>query len=210
MGSHKANRVKTESQYLLAGRKTGLLALTATLVMTELNTSTLIAFSSAGYGAGWWALSLTFIFFIGLLFYGVTVAKKWKAFNGLSVAHFFTERYGRDIGTFAAVILFSAMALFSATYVKSMAMLFAPLFPEVSILVLSGSICLLILLITLRGGLVSVIGIDVFSFLIISLFFPILIYYISSLPSDSSTIPLRSLEEGFAALPPEFVFSLHI
>ncbi|NGX37878.1 MAG: hypothetical protein K1000chlam2_01044 [Chlamydiae bacterium] len=91
-------RVKKTASYWVADRKTSLFALTATLVMTEFNTATLIAFSSMGYLAGKRALFLPLVFLIGLLFYAVTVAKKWKAFNGLSVASFFSKRYGRDIG----------------------------------------------------------------------------------------------------------------
>ena len=77
--------------------------------MTEFNTATLIAFSSAGYYARWWAISLPCVFLIGLLFYASTVAKKWKLFNGISVAAYFSQRYGRDVGILAAIILFTAM-----------------------------------------------------------------------------------------------------
>ena len=96
--SRRASRqVNTTDDYLLAGRHTKLFPLVATLVMTGFNTSTLLSFSSMGYLAGYWALTLPLVFLFGLLFYAISVAKKWKGFNGLSVAHYFAERYGRDM-----------------------------------------------------------------------------------------------------------------
>src|SRR6267154_2903965 len=108
-GVYKSKRIKSESSYLFAARKTRWTALTATLVMTEFNSATLISFSSLGYVAGFWALLLPFIFLFGLLFYAGTVAKKWKAFDGLSVAGFFSQRYGQDIGSYASLLLLLAM-----------------------------------------------------------------------------------------------------
>jgi solute:Na+ symporter, SSS family len=122
----------TESSYLVANRDTGLFALTATLVMTELNTATLISFAALGYAAGLWALILPTIFLIALLFYAFTVAKKWKAFNGLSVAAFFSKRYGKDVGKIASLTLLVSMVGFSATYIKSLVVLFNPMFPQLS------------------------------------------------------------------------------
>lgn len=110
-GLRKSKRVQSESSYLVADRKTSLFGLTATLVMTEFNTATLISFSSLGYLVGGRSLSLPCIFLIGLLFYAFSVAKKWKAYNGFSVAHYFSERYGRDIGILASGALIIASTL---------------------------------------------------------------------------------------------------
>jgi len=78
VGWRGSKAVKSEENYLLANRGIGLFPLTATLVMTEFNPSTLIAFSSAGYLVGSWALSLPAAFFVGLMFYSLTVAKKME------------------------------------------------------------------------------------------------------------------------------------
>ena len=162
---------QTESSYLVADRRTGLFALTATLVMTELNTVTLISFTALGYASGLWGLILPSIFLIGLLFYAFTVAKKWKAFNGLSVAAFFSQRYGKDVGRFASITLLASMAGFSATYIKSLVVLFNPFFPHLSEWTISGLLVIIPLIMTLRGGLVSVIYTDIFSFVITFVFF---------------------------------------
>jgi solute:Na+ symporter, SSS family len=201
-------RFKNEASYLVADRKTGFFALTATLVMTELNTATLLSFASIGYLSGLWGLIMPFIFLIGLLFYALTVAKKWKAFNGLSVAGFFTERYGRDLGRWVSAALLIAMSCFSATYVKSLALLFHPLFPLLTKWQLSTALVVLILLITARGGLIAIIQTDVISFLMTILFFPLMAFFAwkgAPLPNVTWT---RVVEGGSNIVTPTFLISL--
>jgi len=207
VGLYKSRSVKTEASYLLANRNTGLFALIATLVMTELNTGTLIAFSGMGYAVGWLALSLPAVFLIGLLWYGLSVAHKWKDFNGLSVAHYFTKRYGKDIGLLTSIIFFSAMAIFSAAYVKSLALLLSPLFPLFNLKLLTTFVVLLVLIMALRGGLVAIIWTDIVSFVVVVLFMPALLYYTWAMPQFTNAIP-PSLGEMMVILPPSYVFSL--
>ncbi len=209
-GIYHARQVKHQQHYLLANRKTSLLALIATLVMTEFNTTTLIAFSSLGYQIGPWAVILASIFLTGLIFYALTVAKRWKRFNGISVAHYFSERYNRTIGTLVAMILFAAMAGFSATYIKSLTFIFQPLFPHLSPWVISAVLVACILFMTIRGGLVAIIRTDVISFIALLIFFPVLFYYAWQLPSTSATALHFSLATMQQQLPISFVISLQI
>lgn len=204
VGHLKIRHVNTTNQYLLADRKTKLFALIATLVMTEFNTSTLIAFSSLGYIAKWRALLLPGVFLIGLLFYALIAAKKWKAFNGISVAFYFKERYGKDIGIIAAIILFTSMLGFSATYVKSLTLIFAPLFASTNPWLLSGLLTFAMLFMSWRGGLVTIIRIDIISFIIILIFFPLILAHTSHLNS----INHFSLSSGQNILPNKFLISL--
>jgi Na+/proline symporter len=161
-------------EYLLANRQVGLFALTATLVMTEFNTSTLLAFSSFGYRAGPVAIALPLVFLIGLGWYTVTVARPWKRFNRLSVAELFSERYGRRLGTLASTLLLIAMLCFTATYVKSVTLLFAPA-SGMHPWALSALLMLLMLAATIAGGLKSVIRTDVVAFLATLLLLPSLL-----------------------------------
>jgi len=205
--------VHAEEGYLVAGRKIGLLPLTATLVMTEFNTSTLLAFSSVGYLAGIRALLLPLVFLIGLAFYALSVAKKWKELDGLSVAELFTRRYGPSLGKIASIALIIAMIGFSSTYVKSLTLIFAPLLPFSSPWIISAGLVLLVLIATLRGGLISVIRYDVVSFFLICVFLPAL-YFIArgQLSAESWAVMWQRFGENasVSALPQQFVFSLII
>jgi len=161
-------------EFLVANRSVGLFALVATLVMTEFNTSTLLAFSAAGYVSGPMAIGLPFVFLVGLSWYTVTVSRPWKRYNGLSVAGFFTQKYGPTLGKTASILLMLAMTGFSATYVKSMTLIFMPWFGMWGAWILSAVLCILVLFMTLTGGLLSIIRTDVFSFIITVILFPLL------------------------------------
>lgn len=162
---------KSSEAYFVADRKTPLFALVATLVMTELNTSTLLGFASMGYIFGPSAILLGCVFLVGLLFYALTVAKQWKRFDGVTVTAYFSQRYNPIVGYFAAVILFISMLGFSANFLKSLTVVFSPLFPHLDPWVLSGIFCLLMMGITLRGGMRSIIRVDVVSFFLVIILF---------------------------------------
>ncbi len=201
VGLCRTSKVTKQSQYLLAERKTGLIALVATLVMTELNTSTLISFSAFGYLAGLSALQLPLIFLFGLLFYALTVAKKWKEYDGVSVAGYFSKRYGNDVGLMTALILSTAMLCFTATYIKSLTLIYTPLFPSTPPALLSAILISLVLLMVLKGGLVSIIRTDLMSFFSVTLIAPFLIYFAYQSPSDATATPQINISF-------DFVFSL--
>lgn len=172
----KYRSTENNEKYSLSDRSVGIFALTATLVMTEFNTATLISFSSLGYMAGLKALALPMVFLVGLVFYALVAAKKWKEFNGLSVVDFFIHRFGLKIGVIAAIFLFISMAGFSATYLKSLTLLFENLLPQTSYWITSAYIVLLTLFMVIRGGLTSIIKVDVIAFIIVLLALPWLLY----------------------------------
>jgi Na+/proline symporter len=161
-----AYRPHGDEDFLVADRRLSLFPLVATLVMTEFNTSTLLAFSAAGYRAGPMALALPLVFLVGLLFYTVTVARAWKRFDRLSVAELFATRYSPALGRFASVLLLLSMVGFGATYVKSLGLLFDPFVPWLPPAAVSGLLTLVVLAAALPGGLVSVVRSDVVSFVL--------------------------------------------
>ncbi len=167
---------ENNEKYSVANRSVGIFALTATLVMTEFNTATLISFSSLGYVTGLKALALPAVFLIGLIFYALVAAKKWKEFNGFSVVDFFIHRYGLRIGIIAASFLFISMAGFSATYLKSLTLLFENLLPQTNYWISSAYIVLLTLFMVIRGGLASIIKVDVCAFIIVLFVLPWILY----------------------------------
>ena len=151
---------------------------------------------------------MPFIFLIGLLFYAFSVAKKWKQFNGISVAHFFATRYGRKLELLVAGVLFLAMLGFSATYIKSLTLLILSLIPIPEPL-LSAALVALVLVLTVRGGLNSIIALDVLAFIFVVIFFPLLVYFSYHLP-QSNQAPVLNLAQMQTLLPPKFIISLII
>jgi len=160
---------------LVANRNVRWFPLTATLVMTEFNTATLLAFAAVGYVVGPRAIGLSAVFLIGLMWYTLTVARKWKQFNGVSVAGWFTRRYGSALGRTAALLLILAMLGFSATYIKSITLLLSPALGNVSPWLVSGFLCFMIAVVTASGGLASVIRLDLIGFLLTIVLLPLLL-----------------------------------
>lgn len=188
-------RVAARAQsFLLADRAVGLFPLVATLVMTEFNTSTLLAFSAAGYNAGPMALALPLVFLIGLGFYTVTVARAWKRFDRLSVAELFATRYSPGLGRFASLMLLVAMSGFSATYVKSLGLIFQPLTAGLPFPLVAAVLTIVVLLVILPGGLVSVVRSDVISFLATLVLLPTLLVI-----GTTRSAPLGGLAAAFPA-----------
>lgn len=161
--------------YLVADRSVRLFPLVATLVMTEFNTSTLLAFSAVGYSAGPMAIALPFVFLVGLLFYTVSVARAWKRFDRLSVAELFTERYSPSLGRLASALLLLAMTGFSATYVKSLTLIMAPLAPAMSPWALSAGLSLIVLGVVVAGGLPAIVRSDIVGFGLTAILLPLLL-----------------------------------
>lgn len=206
-----SSAVQDEKMYLVNNGQTRFFPLVATLVMTEFNPSTLLSFAALGYLVGYWALWMPFIFLVGISFYALTVAAEWKKFDGMSVAAFFKERYTPFLATFASVCLLVSMLGFCATYLKSMSLVFQPLFPGFSLEMISFICCGLVVIGTIRGGLLSIIQVDIVSFLLTVLFFPLCFFFVlQKVPSFSIQDVLRvyPLEQVSSQLPFSFVVSL--
>lgn len=211
----------TAASFTVASRDLTLFPLVATLVMTEFNTSTLLAFAAAGYGAGPMAMALPAVFLVGLLFYTVTVARAWKRFDRLSVAELFTVRYSRAVGRTASALLLLAMIGFTSTYVKSLTLLFTPLAPAwLPVPALAALMSTVVLLAVLPGGLVSIVRADVVAFIATVILLPLLLMLgakqsaltgglASVFPADQRMLhPVQ--QWNAAALPMRFVSTLMV
>ena len=214
-------RTTDAGAYTVASRDLALLPLVATLVMTEFNTSTLLAFAAAGYRAGPMALALPAVFLAGLAFYTVTVARAWKRFDRLSVAELFSARYSPALGRTASVLLLLAMVGFTSTYVKSLTLLFIPFAPAAMPSALLGAaLTLVVVLAVLPGGLMSVVRSDLVGFAATIVLAPALLAVgwwraggfaglARAFPADQLTVsPIA--QWSHPALPTRFVVSLVI
>ncbi len=162
--------------FLVADRSVGFWPLVATLVMTEFNTATLLAFAAVGYRAGPRAIGLSAVFLIGLAWYTLTVARRWKRYNGTSVAGWFAQRYGTVLGRAVSVMLLVAMTGFSAVYVKSLTLIVQPWFGGIDTWGLSALLSVAVALVAMSGGLASVVRMDVVSCVLTILLLPGLLF----------------------------------
>ena len=178
--------------------------------MTEVNTSTLLAFAGLGYIGGGYALFFPLVFLVGLIFYALTVAKKWKELDASSVTELFINRYGKKLGYFASIYLIVAMMGFTATYVKSITLIFSPLFPNISPFMLTGGFVFITLFMTLRGGLIAIIRTDIVSFLLMSITLPLLLFFTYREAPNISIYSHPLFENASTLLPPRFIISLII
>lgn len=178
----------TPSEYAVSRRDLNVFSLSATLVMTEFNTATFIAFSSLGYVAGLQALYLPLVFLVGLIFYALIAAKKWKEFNGISVADFFFAKYGKSVGVISSIFLFFSMAGFSATYLKSITLLISEAISESNAWVISAYISIATLILVIKKGLGSIVKMDKLSFLIIIIFLPTVLYFTSEIIAENNNV----------------------
>lgn len=214
-------RQTSDADYVVASRALGLVPLTATLVMTEFNTSTLLAFAAAGYSAGPMAVLLPAVFLVGLTFYTVSVARAWKRFDRLSVAELFRERYSPALGRTASALLLLAMVGFTATYVKSLTLLFLPFAPTgTSPALLGGLLTSVVLAAVLPGGLRAIVRSDLVAFAATLLLLPSLLLLgwkradglqglARAFPADQLVIdPLA--QWAHPALPSRFVLTLMV
>ncbi|NQY42824.1 MAG: hypothetical protein HRT87_05745 [Legionellales bacterium] len=205
LGNWRSDSTKNTKIFLTGKQDAGCFALTAALSMTTINTGLLLSFSSLGFSVGLWALSLPLIFLLGLIFYTLTVAEHWRASNQITVAHYFSVRINKEIATFSAAILFIAMIGFSATYIKSLALIFEGIV-DISTDIISVIITILVLLIVFRGGLKSIIRTDILSIfgtIVMLLAMGYGAYYIPT--NIESSV---SFSNGMTLLPPAYIFSL--
>jgi SSS family solute:Na+ symporter len=208
--TNKSN-LENNDHYFLNNRKTGFWGLVATLVMTEFNTSTLVAFSGLGV-LGYWSLWMPFLFLIGLGFYTLSVAKKWNQLGGTSVAELFTEKYGEGIGKWASISLIIAMIGFSSTYVKSSALFLSGLYPFLPLEFSQLIVIAIVLGFSLRGGLSSIIKTDLLGLLLILILFPTLLGYAWIHWGKTNLLGWISItsESASHVLPIEYIISLLI
>lgn len=197
----------SKNSFLFNDQKTSLFPLVATLVMTEFNPATLLAFSGVAYYVGLYALVLPLVFLFGLLFYTFTVARAWRDLGETSVAALFKNKYGSLLGQMASFLLILAMVGFSSAYIKSLVLFLKPIFPETSIFLLAGSTVILFLIWTLKDGLVSIIRFDIGSFISSLLLLPVLVFYsFNSLGIGFSQLSVP--DNAYEILPPAFVGGL--
>ena len=215
VGLVAARGVRTAEDWLVAGRSLGLGTLVGTLVMTELNTATMLAFSSQAYVVGPWALTLPLVFVVGLGLYTVLVARRYRRLGATSVSELYGARYGRGLQALASGCFLVAMLGFVATYVRSAGIVLAPVVEAfagapISAWATSGALVAVVVAITLGGGLVAVAVTDTAAFALTLVGLPALAVagVMAVGGPDGLSQALSALPPGPSVLPVRFVVSL--
>lgn len=176
LGLMKARQVHSSDDYLVAGRNLGFTVLTATLVMTELNTTTMVGYSAFGYTAGLYATMLPLGLMAGMWVYALLFSKRWKRINAVSIADFFELRYGKAFRHFAAFLFIVSLLISSATYLKAASKVFS-LALGLSEFWMAVILYLVVFVFTISGGLVSVAWTDLASMLVTALGIPLILIF---------------------------------
>lgn len=174
-------RVDNYQDYNLAGKNTGLFALTATLVAAEFNTATLIGGASVAYlfgTVGVWYTSLIFI--PVFLVYALTVSKRYRRLNIATVPEYFEKRFGnKELGAqtrVASTIITLFYTWFApASYLAGISVIGSVLL-GVNPIMFSVVIVIICLLLSLAGGLMTAIGLDIVAFIMIIIGMPVIFF----------------------------------
>jgi SSS family solute:Na+ symporter len=172
-GLKKAKLVNNSTDFMVAGRSLGLFVLIGTLVMTELNTATMIGMSVFSYKAGIYATLIALANIVAFGSYTLIVAKRWSRSKFISITQMLDERYGRKMQFVASLMVIFALLLFSTAYLKSAALVFS-VGLGIDLVWTSVIISLVVLLFTSRGGLISVSYTNLISFLLTIVIVPLM------------------------------------
>lgn len=169
--------INNYQDYNLAGKNTGLFALTATLVAAEFNTATLIGGASVAYlfgTVGIWYTSLIFIIVFSV--YALTVSKKYRRLNISTIPEFFEKRFSK--GRFSEPLRLSStfITLFytwlaPASYLAGITVIGHVLL-GIDPITFSIIVVALCLILSITGGLITAIGIDIVAFIMILIGIP--------------------------------------
>ncbi len=170
-------KMKSYQDYNLAGRNTGLFALTGTLVAAEFNTATLIGGASVAFlfgTVGLWYTSLIFI--VVFLVYAFTVSKKYRRLNISTIPQYFDKRFKNEKGSEVIRFLSATITLFytwlaPASYLAGLTVIGSVLL-GVNPIIFSVALVIICLLLSVTGGLMTAIGIDIVAFVLILIGIP--------------------------------------
>lgn len=173
-----SRRMNDYEDYNVAGRRTGLFALTGTLTASELNTATLIGGASVAYNfgtVGVWYTSLIFIMVFSV--YAFTVSKAYRRLNISTVPEFFDKRFSGK-GSETLRILATIVTVFypwfaPASYLAGITVI-GNIFLGVNPILFASIVVGICLIVSLAGGLITSIGIDVFAFILMAIGIPLI------------------------------------
>ncbi|HEX3590400.1 MAG TPA: hypothetical protein VHV74_12285 [Pseudonocardiaceae bacterium] len=121
VGLYSARQVRSESDYLVAGRRLGPFVLGATLPATQMSAGTAIGtvgyIALYGYQYNWFWLALWTGWLVSMLFVAPRMHEFGRTHGGMTIPDIVGARFGRSLRfTVAVVIVVAFLLLFSAEY----------------------------------------------------------------------------------------------
>lgn len=173
VGFWKGRSVTNVDSFMVAGRSLGFFLLFGTLMMSQYNFGSMIAYAHFGYNVGLWGTILPMLFFFNMGIFAVLFAKKWKRLNATSISDFFGERYGNSLQGVSGIffILFQLTVTVAPFLAAGKIFAVGLNLPEfwTTLLLFAG-----VLIVSYVGGLVSVAWSNVVSLISILIFIPLL------------------------------------
>ncbi len=179
LGLIASRRVKTTSDYFLAGQNLGVLSVAFTLIATQLGSGLLLGTSQQAYFVGIYGLLYTAGIIIGFLLLGCGLASKLRGLGVATTAQLFETHFNSQILKKIASLLsvLTLCGLFIGQIVASK-MVITALNIENELIFITFWLC--VILYTIIGGLEAVVFTDIFQVSIITIiFFSIFIYSFS-------------------------------
>jgi solute:Na+ symporter, SSS family len=176
LGVYSARRVKSISDYFLAGRDLGIWALTFTLVATQVGGGMLLGSADAAYRDGYFGIFYSLGMGIGFLILGLGFGAKLRQFEVSTTSELFEVVYGSKFlrKVTSVISALSMMGIFAAQIVASRALFYGLGITNEYFLIL---FWVLVILYTMIGGLRAIVINDIFqSIIFLSVLFGIFIY----------------------------------
>ena len=203
LGFIAAKKIKTTSDYFLAGRNLSLFAVTLTLIATQVGSGMLVGTSQYAYLYGLYGLLYTIGMAAGFVILGIGLASKLQSLNVATTAELFETRYGsptlKIIASLLSVIMMTGILI--GQVVGSRLIIETLKLGSGNELIFIG-FWIFVILYTMVGGLKAVVITDIFQVLLIIGIFAAIFFYsvLFGPPFDWSSI-FSIQREQFGALP---------
>ncbi len=199
-----ARRVKSEDDYLVAGRSLPLAMVSISLFATWFGAETCIGSAGAVYSAGLsGSRADPFGYSLCLILSGLLIAPKLWSKRFTTLADFYRERYGASTEALATWILALSSLIWGAAQLRAFGQVLSAVtdLPVANTLLIS---CFVIIAYTVLGGMLGDMISDVIQGVIIVLSLVILIWMVASKnPSFGSLLSQQSLERWSFIAPGE-------
>jgi solute:Na+ symporter, SSS family len=194
-------KIGTMSDFLVAGRGMGYYLGIAGITTAEIGLVTVMALAETGYQGGFSALVLGLCFSVGVTFVGLTgfIISKLRKYKIMTIPEFYGMRYGKNFRWFGGLVLGVAGILNFGIFLRVDSMFFAGISgitDPATIKIIMSILIILALAYTLLAGMVSVLFVNFFQFLILMSAFFITTVFVFNQVGWSSMVSVTAATYG--------------